>query len=205
VVLALAAGALRQLALVRGEEPADVRVMVPISTRGAADRDAGGNRITFCFLRLPLSVAHPLDRLSRIHRDTQELKRSGRIAGSDLLLRSLEQLPGPLKTRAAKFAASPRLYNLTVSNVPGPPVPLYAAGAQVMSVFPVIPLSDGHALSIGVLSYNGAMHFTAYADPVTLPEARELPTLLSVALAEMVEACEGKPARYGPREPAAVA
>jgi hypothetical protein len=140
-----------------------------------------------------------------VHRDTQELKRSGRIAGSDLLLRSLEQLPGPLKTRAAKFAASPRLYNLTVSNVPGPPVPLYAAGAQVMSVFPVIPLSDGHALSIGVLSYSGALHFTAYADPITLPEARELPTLLSVALVELMEACEGGPARHGPREPAAVA
>jgi diacylglycerol O-acyltransferase len=205
VVLTLAAGALRQLALLRGEEPADVRVMVPVSTRADADRDAGGNRITFCFLRLPLSVAHPLERLRRVHRDTLELKRSGRIAGSDLLMRSLEQLPGPLKTRAAKFAASPRLYNLTVSNVPGPPVPLYAAGAQVTSVFPVIPLSDGHALSIGVLSYHGQMHFTAYADPVTLPEARELPMLLSVALAELIEACEGTPARHGPREPAAVA
>ena len=82
---------------------------MPVSTRGDAERGAGGNRITFAFLRLPLSVASPLDRLRRVHRDTQELKRSGRIAGSDLLLRSLEQLPGPLKTRAAKFAASPRL------------------------------------------------------------------------------------------------
>jgi WS/DGAT/MGAT family acyltransferase len=204
VVLTLAAGALRQLALVRGEEPADMRVMVPVSTRADADRDAGGNKITFCFLRLPLSVAHPLDRLRRVRRDTLELKRSGRIAGSDLLMRSLEQLPGPLKTRAAKLAASPRLYNLTVSNVPGPPVPLFAAGAQVTSVFPVIPLSDGHALSIGVLSYHGQMHFTAYADPVTLPEARELPMLLSVALAELIEASEGTRARRGPRERAAV-
>ena len=95
VVLALAAGALRQLALVRGEEPADVRVMMPVSTRGDSERGAGGNRITFAFLRLPLSVAAPLDRLRRVNRDTQELKSSGRIAGSDLLLRSLEQLPGP--------------------------------------------------------------------------------------------------------------
>jgi diacylglycerol O-acyltransferase len=193
VVLTLAAGALRQLALVRGEEPSDVRVMVPVSTRAEAERGAGGNKITFCFLRLPLSEEHPLDRLRRVREETAEMKSSGRIAGSELLLRSLEQLPGPLKTRAAKLAASPRLYNLTVSNVPGPPVPLYAAGAQVTSVFPVIPLSDGHALSIGVLSYHGAMHFTAYADPVTLPEARELPTLLSVALVELLEACEDEP------------
>jgi WS/DGAT/MGAT family acyltransferase len=193
VVLTLAAGALRQLALVRGEEPADLRVMVPVSTRAEGERSAGGNRITFCFLPLPLSEEHPLDRLRRVRAETSEMKRSGRIAGSELLLRSLEQLPGPLKTRAAKLAASPRLYNLTVSNVPGPPMPLYAAGAQVTSVFPVIPLSDGHALSIGVLSYHGAMHFTAYADPVTLPEAREMPTLLSVALVELLEACEDEP------------
>lgn len=190
VVLTLAAGALRQLALVRGEDPCDVRVMVPVSTRTASERDAGGNRITFCFLKLPLCEPDPLERLRRVRLDTVAMKRSGRIAGSELLLRSLEGLPGPLKTRAAKLAASPRLYNLTVSNVPGPAVPLYAAGAEVTSVFPVIPLSDGHALSIGVLSYRGAMHFTAYADPVTLPEARELPTLLSIALVELLEACE---------------
>jgi diacylglycerol O-acyltransferase len=190
VVLTLAAGALRQLALVRGEEPVDVRVMVPVSTRTDGERGSGGNRITFCFMRLPLSTPQPLDRLRRVHADTVELKRSGRIAGSELLLRSLEQLPGPLKTRAAQLAASPRLYNLTVSNVPGPPVSMYAAGARVASVFPVIPLSDGHALSLGALSYGSAMHFTAYADPVTLPEARELPTLLSVALVELLEACE---------------
>jgi hypothetical protein len=167
--------------------------MVPVSTRREGERDAGGNRITFCFLRLPLSEEHPLERLGRVRQETAAMKRSGKIAGSELLLRSLEGLPGPLKTRAAKLAASPRLYNLTVSNVPGPPVPLFAAGAQVTSVFPVIPLSDGHALSIGVLSYHGSMHFTAYADPVTLPEARELPTLLSVALVELLAACEESP------------
>jgi hypothetical protein len=164
--------------------------MVPVSTRGEGERSAGGNRVTFCFLRLPLTLADPLERLGRVQEDMRELKGSGQIAGSELLMRSLEQLPGPLKTRAARFAASPRLYNLTVSNVPGPAVPLYVAGAEVTSVFPVIPLSDGHALALGVVSYKGAMHFAAHADPVTLPEARELPTLLSVALAELLEACD---------------
>jgi diacylglycerol O-acyltransferase len=205
VVLTLAAGALRQLALVREEEPADLRVMVPVSTRSEDERGDGGNRITFCFLRLPVSEPNPLERLRRVHRDTVEMKRSGRIAGSELLLRSIEQLPGPLKTAAARLAASPRLYNLTVSNVPGPPVPLYAAGAQVTSVFPVIPLSDGHALSFGVLSYHGAMHFSAYADPVTLPEARELPTLLSMALVELVETSEKPAGRRRGRRVAALA
>lgn len=199
VVLALAAGALRQLSLVRGEEPTDLRVMVPVSTRADGERGSGGNRITFCFLRLPLSEPHPLDRVRCVHADMAETKSSGRIAGSELLMRSIEQLPGPLKTAAARFAASPRLYNLTVSNVPGPPVPLYAAGAQVTSIFPVIPLSDGHALSLGVLSYHGTMHFAAYADPVTLPEARELPTLLTMARVELAEACQPRPRATAPR------
>lgn len=193
VVLTLAAGALRQLAVVRGDPPKDVRVMVPVSTRADSERGSAGNRITFCFIRLPVTVADPLERLRRVHADTSALKRSGRIAGSELLLRSLDQLPGPLKTRAARFAASPRLYNLTVSNVPGPTIPLYAAGARVASVFPVIPLSDGHALSLGALSYDGSMHFAGYADPITLPEARDLPTLLSLALVELLAACEDEP------------
>jgi WS/DGAT/MGAT family acyltransferase len=190
VVLALAAGALRQLSLVRREEPVDLRVMVPVSTRGDHEQGSAGNRITFCFIRLPVSEEHPLDRVGSVRRAMSETKQSGRIAGSELLMRSIEQLPGPLRTAAARFAASPRLYNLTVSNVPGPPVPLYAAGAQVTSIFPVIPVSDGHALSIGVLSYHGTLHFSAYADPVTLPEARELPALLSAARHELLEACE---------------
>jgi WS/DGAT/MGAT family acyltransferase len=199
VVLALAAGALRDLALARGDDPADVRVMMPVNTRGGGEQGAGGNRIAFCFLRLPLSVADPLERLRAVHAATTVAKRSGRIAGSDVLMRSLEQFPGPLKTRAARLAASPRLYNLTVSNVPGPPLPLFAAGAQVATAFPVIPLSDGHALSLGVLSYHGEMHFAAYADPATLPEARELPALLCDAVRELAHATGLPHARAGTR------
>jgi WS/DGAT/MGAT family acyltransferase len=194
VVLALTAGALRQLAHVRREEPRDLRVMVPVSTRAGADGGAaGGNQITFCFMQLPLSVERPLDRLRRIRAETVELKRSGRIAGSEYLLRSLAQLPGPLKDRAARFAGSPRLHDLTVSNVPGPPVPLYAAGARVASTYPVIPISEGHALSIGALSYAGAMHFAAYVDPAALPASVELPTLLSMALVELMDASDLSP------------
>ena len=117
-----------------------------------------------------------------------ELKRSGRIAGSDTLLRSMVQLPGFLKERAARLAASPRLYNLAVSNVPGPRVPLYAAGAKVESIYPVIPISDGHSLAIGVLTYDDGLHFAAYADPDVLPEAGEVAQLFRNALAELEHA-----------------
>jgi WS/DGAT/MGAT family acyltransferase len=201
VVLTIVAGALRQLALVRGEQPEDLRVMVPVSTR--AEGESGGNRITFCFVALPTGTASPLERLHRTRATTIAMKEPGKIAGSDLLMRSLGHLPTPLKTATAKLAASPRLYNLTISNVPGPSMPLYAAGARVVSVFPVIPLSDGHALSFGALSYDGGMHFTAYADPAALPEVDTVPNLLSMALLEVAEASRRRRAtRHVRRRPA---
>ena len=80
------------------------------------------------------------------------------------------------------------MFNLTVSNVPGPPIPLYVAGARVNSIFPVIPLSQGHAIALGALSYDGGMHFAAHCDLQALPEAAEVPTFLDQSLADLVDA-----------------
>ena len=113
-----------------------------------------------------------------IHGVTQELKRSGRIAGSEVILRGAGQLPGFLKERAARMAASPRMYNVTVSNVPGPRVTLFAAGAEVEAIYPVIPITEGHALAIGVLTYADSVHFACYVDPEALPAAPELAKLI---------------------------
>jgi diacylglycerol O-acyltransferase len=77
------------------------------------------------------------------------------------------------------------MYNLAVSNVPGPRLPLFAAGAEVESIYPVIPISDGHALAIGALTYGDSIHFAAYVDPVALPEADQLRTLLAAATTEL--------------------
>ena len=182
VVLTIAAGALRRLAVERGEEPCDLRVMVPVSVRG--EGEAGGNRITFGFVELPVGERRAADRLSAIRERTTALKESGQVGGSDMLLRSTSLLPSPLKGSLARLAASPRLYNLTVSNVPGPRVPLYAAGARVKAVYPVIPIPDRHALALGVLTYAGGVHFAGYADRDALPGLR-LSGVLSNALAEL--------------------
>lgn len=184
VVLAVTAGALRRLAALRDEPAVALRAMIPVSVRDGGE--AGGNRITFAFLDLPLNEPEPLRRVAAVAEGTRALKGSGRTAGSDLLTRSVVgRLPGPLKDRAARFAASPRLYNLTVSNVPGPQRPLYAAGMRVESIHPVIPLSASHALAIGVLSYAGSLQIAAHAHPGSLPEAGELPALLGAATEEL--------------------
>jgi WS/DGAT/MGAT family acyltransferase len=185
LVLALCAGALRRLMLRSGEQLTDLRIMVPVSVRAEGDAAAQGNRISFAFVELPVSEPDPLARLGRVHDTMTELKRSGKIAGTDLLLRSTGSLPEPFKKRAAQLAASPRLYNLTISNVPGPRVPLFAAGAQVRSIYPVIPIPDGHALSFGVITYAERVHFSAYVDPDALPRAGKLPIMLEDALEEL--------------------
>ena len=128
--------------------------------------------------RSPLSTSRATSprrcrRVALVHSQTKQLKESGRIDGSEAILRSASVLPGFLKDRAARLAASPRLYNLTVSNVPGPGAPLFAAGAMVEDIYPVIPLTEEHLLSLGVLSYRDRLHFAAYADPAALaPRSR---------------------------------
>ena len=184
VALAACAGALRRFALVRGDRAHDLRVMVPVNVRGEGDGD-GGNRITFAFVDLPAGSKTARDRVRRVAAAMSELKRSGRIAGSARLLDGLSALPEPLKDRAARMAASPRLYNLTISNVPGPRMTLYASGAEVVSIYPVIPIPDRHALAIGVLTYRDHANFAFYADPGALARSGRLPALLDEAVAEL--------------------
>ena len=188
VVLAAVAGTLRRFAAVVDADAKPLRAMVPVSVRGDGDARSDGNRITFAFVDLPLEEPSAARRLALIGGQTRELKRSGRIAGSDALLRSAVQMPGFVKERAARLAASPRMYNLAVSNVPGPRTPLYAAGAMVEEIHPVIPISDGHAIAIGVLTYRDALHFAAYVDPEALPDAPELAPLFRNAITELEHA-----------------
>jgi diacylglycerol O-acyltransferase / wax synthase len=183
VVLAAVAGGLSSLALEIGEPATPQRAMVPISTR--AEDDGVGNRITFAFVELPVHLAEAGERLRDVATQMAEFKRSGYAGGTDALLHSVSLLPGPLKEGVARVAASPRTYNLTVSNVPGPREVLYAAGARVVSIHPVIPISEGHALSVGVVSYAGRLHFGAYADPNLLPSSGRLERLLPEAMAEL--------------------
>jgi diacylglycerol O-acyltransferase / wax synthase len=193
VVLAVVSGALRRFADFHGEEAKPLRAMVPVSVRG--DGESGGNQITFAFLDLPLEEPRPLRRLSLLYGRTQELKQSGKLAGSEVILRSAGQLPGFLKERAARMAASPRMYNVTVSNVPGPRVRLYAAGCEVEAIYPVIPITEGHALAIGVLTYSDWVHFACYVDPEALTKAPELSNLIDGSVRELERAVGSRPCR----------
>jgi WS/DGAT/MGAT family acyltransferase len=181
LALTVVAGALRELAVRAGELPRPLKAMVPVSTRAPEEAAEMGNRISFVFVDLPVGVARTADRLTAVRAATSRFKEQDRAAGGAAILGSLGVLPAALKGRAARLAAAPRMYNLTVSNVPGPRMPVWLRGCALREAVPVIPLSDGHTLSVGIFSYADRITFGGYADPGALPQARDLPIALCAA------------------------
>ena len=182
VCLAAVSGALRRLAMLRDERPLPLKAMVPVSLRADDQRQDLGNRISFAFIELPVEVRSRAGRLERVQAATAAFKTSGRPAGTGAVLNALGLLPDPLKDRAARLASSPRVFNLTVSNIPGPRFPVYMLGAELSEAYPVVPLAEQHALSVGMFSYMDHMCFGIYADPEALPEAGRLPRYLGTEI-----------------------
>jgi diacylglycerol O-acyltransferase / wax synthase len=185
-MLAVCAGALRRFALRRGEPPRPLKAMVPVDVRGAEDSADTGNRISFLFVELPCHEPDPLVRLMRLNRATSQRKRDGEAADTDAALRALALTPKPVQRALAQAVAHPRLFNLVVSNVPGPALPLYLRGCRLRELYPAVPLADRHALSIGVATVAGRACFGLYADAVTLPDAAALAGDLDAAIGELV-------------------
>jgi len=204
VALTVVAGALRRMALGRGTLPLPLKIMVPVSMRTDQEAGALGNRISFVFIPLPVHLDDPLARLQAVGEATRRFKDVGRAAGGSTVMGALGHMPEPIKQGAARIAASPRMYNLTVSNIPGPRATAYLLGAPLIDAFPVVPLSDGHALSIGMFSYVDHMFFGVHAAPDALPDAGRLPGALNGARVELRRAALGDRAltRFGRPRPA---
>jgi diacylglycerol O-acyltransferase len=185
LALTAVSGALRELALRAGELPQPLKAMVPVSTRAPEQAADLGNQISFVFVDLPVGMRRTADRLDAVRAATARFKEQERAAGGAAILGSLGVLPAPVKGAAARMAAAPRTYNLTVSNVPGPRVPVWLRGCALREAVPVIPLADGHALSIGIFSYADRITFGAYADPHALPQIGDLPVALCASVLDV--------------------
>ena len=143
VVLASVSGALRYLLERRGERVArgaTLRALVPVSTRDESQRMALGNQVSMFFVDLPVHIADPKRRLRKISALTKELKSSQQAVAATALIGAAQWTPPTLHGLAARLVARQRIANLVVSNVPGPQVPLYLAGARLMVAYPVMPL-----------------------------------------------------------------
>jgi diacylglycerol O-acyltransferase / wax synthase len=191
VVLAVVAGALRQWMISRGEpltSEVSVRALVPVSVRARRRDDVGGNSISAYFVDRPVAEPDPVRRLAVVRDAMEEHKRSGRAVEATAMIRLVGLAPPIVHSLGARLASqfSSRLYNVLVTNVPGPPCPLYALGARMLDMFPVVPLAGGQAVAIGITSYDGGVHYGLTADRDALPDVDVLAAAMSDALAELV-------------------
>jgi WS/DGAT/MGAT family acyltransferase len=172
VVLAACTTGLRLLLLERGEQPPrqGLRAMVPMNIRQSTERLALGNRISSLFVELPVGepVAHIRHR--QIVAATERLKSSGAAAGAEAMLDLAALAPPVVHASLARSLYATRLFNVTITNVPGPQIPLYAFGAQLREVHPVVPLAAAHSVGIAIFSYNGLVTFGVIADSESTPD-----------------------------------
>ena len=165
VVLAAAAGGLRALLNARGEEPPaqGLRAMVPMNMRSAGDQLAMGNRISSLFVHLPVAASDPLERYRLQVEEAEALKAGAQALGSHLLDLG-DHMPPVLHSFVARSLFATRLFNVTITNVPGPQTPLYYFGSQVQEIWPLVPIAAEHALGLAVFSYDGTLYFCINAD-----------------------------------------
>lgn len=179
VALALAAGALRRLALEHDEEPTPLKAMIPVSVRRPHEFAELGNRISQVMVWLPLDEASPRARLAHIRAQTLHFKHTHRPEGHRTILSGLGLLQGAARDVVLRAVAAPRSYNVVVSNVRGPSTPLHLFGARLDELYPVVPIGYDHALAIGMVSHAGHLHLGLHADPDVLPQVTRLPELLA--------------------------
>ena len=194
-ILATVAGGLRRWLLSRGEvlrDSATVRALVPVSVSGEDEFASGGERhgrVKALLVDLPIGEAEPLRRLAQVQFAMADHSDSGRSVGADSLVALSGFAPPTLHSLGARAAnrLTRRMYDLVVTNVPGPQQPLYAAGARMTEMFPILPLNEGQALSIALTSYDGGVFFGVNADRDAVPDVSTISAALRDALDELVE------------------
>ncbi|MGP0102504.1 MAG: wax ester/triacylglycerol synthase family O-acyltransferase [Solirubrobacteraceae bacterium] len=184
VILAAVAGGMRTYLTRRGEQPLALKVMVPVSVR--SDEDVLGNHISFVFSELPCHEPDPVGRLYQVHANMIRAKRDGEPEGADLVLKAAARTPVTVQQALSRLIAGPRAFNLVVSNIPGPTVPMYMLGCPLQAAYPVVPLAEHHVVSVGLLTVNDQACFGVYVDRQALPDADMLARDIDGAIAELL-------------------
>jgi diacylglycerol O-acyltransferase / wax synthase len=161
---------------------------VPVSIRAADERGKLGNRLAAMRAPLPVYIEDPVARLRRVSESMRDLKGSKQAVGAEVISRFNDFAPPTLLAQAARINFSTRLFNVVVTNVPGPQVPLYVLGRELEDCFPVGFLPPNQALFIAVMSYNGGINFGLLGDYDVMDDLDVVATAIERALAELLEA-----------------
>jgi diacylglycerol O-acyltransferase / wax synthase len=201
VVLAVCAGGLRHLLLSRGDALPDgnLRAQVPVNIRSEDQEHALGNELTSLFVELPVNEADPILRYHRVVERAAQLKAGSQRAGGKTIVELADMGP-PLAgaVLARSMFGGTRMFNLTITNVPGPQQQLYAFGAPLVEVLPLVPLFAGHTIGIAVLTYAGQMVFGLNADPVAAPDLAVLAEGIERSFSELRPPKSKRPRRRVP-------
>jgi WS/DGAT/MGAT family acyltransferase len=192
VVLAVVAGALRRWLISRGvrTEGVELRAQVPVSIRASDQHGQLGNQIAAVRGPVPVYAEDPVKRLALCREGMKGVKESKQALGAEVISRFNDFAPPTLLAQAARVNFSTRLFNLVVTNVPGPQFPLYLIGRELEDIFPVGFLPPNQALFIAIMSYNGEINFGLLGDYDELHDLEELATLFEESLTELAEAAE---------------
>jgi len=190
VVLAVVAGALGRYMRLHGRSTAGValRAMVPVSVRADIERGALGNRVAAMWATLPVGESDPVERLHAVSEEMADVKQSGQAVGAEILTAVSGFAPPTIMAQAARLQARQRLFNLVVTNVPGPQFPLYLLGRELEAIYPMVPLAENTALGIALLSYNGQLNFGLVGDYDALADLEVLGDELRSSIDELAAA-----------------
>jgi diacylglycerol O-acyltransferase len=190
VILAGAAGGLRRFFVRHNQKlPERIVALVPMSVRREDERNELGNRIATLMVPLPIAERDPTARLEAVHEATSRLKASKQAQAASLVIEATGWTPPTINRVLAGAISRPLNWNLAVSNVPGPQVPFYLLGRRIDAIYPFVPLSpQGHALAIGIVSYNGGVFFGLAGDRDVLHDIDSLAEDLAMAVDEHIRA-----------------
>jgi diacylglycerol O-acyltransferase / wax synthase len=200
VVLTVVSGALRTWLQSRGvrTEGLELRALVPVSIRTSDQRGETGNRIAAMRGPLPVYIEDPVARLRTVKAGMDDLKESKQAVGAEVLSGVQNFAPPTILAQASRLNFSTRLFNLIVTNVPGPQFPLYVRGREMLDVFPVAFLPKNHALAIAIMSYNGRMNFGLLGDYDSLPDIGVIAEGIQASLAELLTLARAQEAEPAP-------
>jgi diacylglycerol O-acyltransferase len=189
VVLAVVTGALRRFyddhAI--STDGVVLRAMVPVSVRAEEQRGALGNRVTTMYAPLPVHERDPAERLRTVREAMAHLKEGGQAVGAEVLTRLTDFAPPTILAQASRLQTRQRLFNLTVTNVPGPQFPLFMLGRRLRAMHPQVPLGANAGLGIAIMSYDGAMLFGINADFDSMPDVEGIADGLRASITELAE------------------
>jgi WS/DGAT/MGAT family acyltransferase len=171
VLLTIVSGGLHRLLESRGELTAtsQLQALVPV---GLGDSEGRGlaNKVSAYFVRLPVGDADPTSGLHAVSERMRWNKEQHQELAAGTFLQLLDPVPQQVLARVVGLVQHQPFFNLIVTNVPGPPVPLYALGAKLLEIFPIVPLAGNQSLGVAAMSYEGQLNLGVFADPDACPD-----------------------------------